>query len=144
MDQIVLMRILQSVCRLDRNIQDPLLHLFFASFVQRSVFHAVTKAAVFHPFRKNCRNAADFTDIVAGYNVGVQTEVDPVVALFDKLFFRSVAALGKESGMRPLHGQIRVPAVVMYAPYTSHAAGNRIGRNLVCVENGVSVPNHLI
>ena len=124
---------------MDGNAQNPLPHLFLSALVERSVPDPVLQAASFHPFREDRWNAADFTHVVAADNTGVQTEIDPVLAFRDKLFFAAVTALGKKSRLRTLHGKIHVPASMVYPPDAPHTAMDRVRSYLVCIQDRITV-----
>ena len=140
-NQAVLMGILQAFRGLDRDGQDPLPDFPVASRIQGAVLDPVAEASVVHPLGEDGRDAADFTHVVAGHNVRMQAEADPVFALFHKLFFPGPAALGKELRLRPLHGQVRIPAGVMNAPDAAHASDNRVRYHPVGFQDPVAFPD---
>ena len=74
----------------------------------------------------------------------MQTEIDPVFALPDKLLLLSVAALRKEPGLRPFHGEADIPAVMVHAPYAAHTARDCFGCDFVCIKDQITVPDLLI
>ena len=119
----------KASCCLDNDVKNSLLYLFLGTFIKRPILNAVLQAAVVHPFGKDRRHTADITHIVAGDDIWMQAEVDPVLALFDEFLFPPIAAFGKESWLWALHRQINIPALMMNTPHTAHATMDRLIQN---------------
>ena len=128
----------QPARRLDRDAQDALLHSCRFALIERPVVHAVPQAAAVHPFRKDGRHTAYLTHVVAGYDVGMQTQVDPVLALPEERLFALLTPFSKVTRLRPLHSQIGIPVLMMYFPYAAHAAVNSIRDHPVGLEQSIA------
>ena len=121
--------------RLYRDIKDPKADPPFRPHVERAVTDPVFETAVLHPLRKDRRDTADLTHVIARDNIRVQAEIDPVLAFCDELRFPTVAPLGKEPRLRAFHRQLHIPAPVMDAPDTSHAPVHSFARHDICIQN---------
>ena len=146
MDQafLGLMSVMQSPCKLDRDIEQSLLYCLIRSAVQRLILDPALQAPVFHPFRKDSRHSSDFADIKTGDNIRVQSQIDPVLTLADEVFLAPLAALCEVLRQRTLHRKVHIPSVVMHFPDTSHAALYRVRDHIVNSRNGNSFCDGLI
>ena len=143
-NQAVVMGVVQSPGALHCNIQQPLLHFPFASAVQHSVPDAACQVAVLHPFGKNRRHPADLADIVAGNDIRVQAEIDPVFTFVNELFLFPVPSLGEEPRLRAFHGQVCTPAFVAHAPHAAHAAVDGVAFHPVGFKENIARGNLLV
>ena len=71
MNQPLLMRIVQSPGKLDRDVQNSYQRLFRATFVERAVADPLGQAPAFHVLGEHARNAAQVAHVVATYDVRV-------------------------------------------------------------------------
>ena len=130
------MRIVEPTPKLDRDIEQPLLHLRFRSVIKRAVLNMALKTAFIHPLRKDRRNPFDLTHIVARDDIRVQTKVHPELALIGKallLYFRL-----EHLGPGPLHGEVHIPPRMVDAPYRAHTASDRVGLHAVGSEEQIA------
>ena len=130
-DDVVHMGIVEPAGGLNRDVEDALLNLIGRAAVERTVADPVAKAAAVHPFGKDLGHTADVADIVAGDDVGVEAEMDPVDTLFDEVFFAGFSGLGKKSRLRAFHGKVSTPGHVMDAPNAAHSTADGIAHDFV-------------
>ena len=142
-DQTPLVGVLQSPRSLNGDVQDAGLNLLFRTLVQPPGLDRVLQTAAVHPLGKDRRHAADFADIVAADDMRVEPQVDPVLALRHEISLALIAALGKEPGLGPLHGQVVIPAQVMHPPHAAHAAVDGVVLHAVGLQN-IIVPVYLL
>ena len=144
MHKTAFMGVGKAACRLDGNVQNSLLHFLLCSLIKRPVTDSVLQAPVVHPLRKDRRHSSDLSHIIAGDNVGVQAEIDPVFAFGNKLLFPLLTAFGKKTRLRAFHRQINIPAFMVNSPHAAHTAVNRIVEDFIGIKNRISLPNFLI
>ena len=136
------MRVMKPARELNGNVKQPLLHFFRSPRIESPVFDVPLQVTVVHPLREDGRHAADLSDVVAGHNVGVQSKIDPGSAFMDEIVLALLACFRKVLRLRALHGQIRVPTVVVHFPHASHPACDCIGDHNVGVQNRSVLPDH--
>ena len=139
MQQSVGMGIHKAPRRLDRDIQDPLLHFLRSPAVEGLVPDPVLQASSVHPLRKDRRNAADLSDIITGHDVGVEPQTDPVLTLPEEILPALRTSFGKESGPGTLHGQFQLPSLMVDLPDTAHAARDGIGNDLIGIKDRIAL-----
>ena len=142
MDQFVVMRVMEAARELNGDIKQALLHFFRGPLIEGPVLDMLLQVTVFHPLREDGGHAADLSDVVAGYNVGMQAEIDPGIAFMDEIVFAGLAGFRKILRLGALHSQICVPAVVVHFPHAAHPAGEGIGDHDVGVQKGGVLPDH--
>ena len=143
-DDVVHMGIVEPAGGLNRNVQNPLLNFLGRAVVELAVMDPVAKAAAVHPFGKDRGHAADVADIVAGDDIGIETEVDPVDTLLDEVFFAGFSGFGKKSRLRALHSKICTPGHVVDAPNAAHSAADGIGHDFVGVLDQFALFNYFV
>ena len=74
----------------------------------------------------------------------MKSQIDPGLALADKVLFPLLAAFREKPGLRPLHSKIRVPPAMPHLPDASHTAPDSVGDHLVGIQNFRSPDNLLI
>ena len=123
---MILVRIAEASRRLDRHVQNAQLHLFFRAFIQRAVADPALEISPVHPLREDRRHTPDLSHIITGDDVGMQAQVDPVLALSDKYLLSALARLSEKDRLRTFHSQFCVPALMVYFPHVAHPARDRI------------------
>ena len=146
MDQVVLMGVVQTSGKLDRDVKKPLPYFLPCSVIKRPVLDMALETPFRHPLRKDSRDTLDLTNVVARDNVRVQAEIDPVIAFIDKALLLCFRAESLRMG--PFHGKVHIPAGVVHAPDSAHAASDRIGLHAVNAQQhvtgtGISLIGHM-
>src|SRR5258708_24994827 len=77
MDQSLLVGILESPGKLNRNIDYALQRLLLAAFIDLLCANQVSKAACFYKLREDARDTSEAANIIAADDVRMQTQVDP-------------------------------------------------------------------
>ena len=136
MDKLVVMGVLQAAGKLDGNIKQTLLYLVFPALIQRPVSDVVLEVAVLHPLGEDRRDPVNLPHIVAGHDIGMQSQVDPVPAFFLKAAFLVLRPEGLV--FRSLHGQVCVPSCVVHTPYCPHAPANGLGFHMIRIHDHIA------
>ena len=74
----------------------------------------------------------------------MQPEIDPSLAFVNKFFLTLFAALLKKLRLRAFHRKIRIPALVMHLPDTSHTTPDGVGNDLIFISYASSLGDLLI
>ena len=136
MYKVIFMSVMKSAGELDSDIQKSFLNFFLCTFVKSAVLYMAFQASVFHPLRKDCRHFLDLTHVVAGDNIGVKTEIDPMSAFRSKIVFLLRRLKGFR--FRSLHSQIHIPSGVTDAPYRAHSPANSFGLHAISIQDHVA------
>src|SRR5580692_10256532 len=120
MDQTALMRVVQTPRKLDRDVEHARQRLLRASLVEPSIPNPLLQRAAAGILRKDPRNSAQPSHIVAADDVWMQPEVNPRFAFPFKVLGAAYPAKGLR--LRAFHRQIHIPSPMPHPVNPAHSA----------------------
>jgi hypothetical protein len=119
-NDLLLVRVMQSPCRLDRHVKNPLKRLGWAASIKPSMADPFLQSAPVNELRENDRGVVNPANIVARYGVRVQSQIHPRLTFLRKQFLR----LGVTDRLTQGHlrRKIQTPSAVKHTVNAPHRA----------------------